>query len=123
MQREIKFRAWLANEKRWSFHDFKFDEDVGRYAFILSQGMPHSLMQFTGLKDAKGKEIYEGDILAHQQGNYAPVIIEVYWSEKAGALMLRDKHQRWSEWLNDSPLDESCEVIGNIYENPDLLTI
>lgn len=65
-----------------------------------------------------GKEIYEGDIVkACSQGEHR--ICEVAWSEKAYYFFLRHSAGPWhlsSAWGN-----ESCEVIGNIHDNPELL--
>lgn len=79
------------------------------------------LMQYTGLKDKNGKEIYEGDVILHP--NYAcdpsngddPMLIDaVKWHE--GGFRYNDYEMIASECA------EFAEVIGNSYENPDLLT-
>lgn len=68
----------------------------------------HEIMQCTGFKDKKGEDIFEGDIV---QPSYqsAPVIVE--WKEKEG---------QWSTGFYNSEI--GFEIIGNTYENPDLLT-
>ncbi|KKL84776.1 hypothetical protein LCGC14_1961420, partial [marine sediment metagenome] len=69
------------------------------------------LMQFTGLKDKNGKEIFEGDILKYENRNY-----EVSWMEDDGGFFA---------WLYGYSIQGGLflwtEVIGNIYENPELL--
>ena len=77
------------------------------------------LMQYTGLHDKYGKEIYEGDILKidWDDGRYPEHIIEkaVYWD---------DDDACWQLGEGGSPKKDAknhMEVIGNIYENPELL--
>jgi len=146
--RELKFRAWdvssTDNTNRMIFwdemKDYTFDEILEAY--------PDTLMQFTGLKDKNEKEIYEGDILKITRVNwYCPghpenntdVIdqVEIYWDEEKNGMfsrtfdferLKRNPNQRpycssgslGSGW-NDERADENIwEVIGNIYENPEL---
>lgn len=89
------------------------------------------VMQFTGLKDKNGKEIYEGDILCvledvvadtidgynryEQEGDFMEVVFDEYgrWSIKGNSMVI-------GELLHDMLSD--AEIIGNIYENPDFIT-
>lgn len=65
-------------------------------------------MQYTRLKDKNGKEIYEEDIVKDLNGN----ILEVKWVQKS----------YYVGFLGALDHRENLEVIGNIYENPELLT-
>jgi len=84
------------------------------------------LMQFTGLLDKNGVEIYEGDVLA--TSNDGQDGADVWGQEVLGAVYWNDKFACWNHHiaLND---DESIyslqyvKVIGNIYQNPDLLEL
>ena len=137
--REIKFRAWdkLRNEMRhdrfaiyskprWKdgIHSGLFlepdlivpsmDQACGEWN---ASGEDDSivLMQYTGLKDKHGKEIYEGDIVVLLE--YGKATVE-FADAKFMVTSILDK----GEYLFDMfEVDEACEVIGDIYENPELL--
>jgi hypothetical protein len=81
----------------------------------LSQYYPHLLpLQFTGLLDKYGKEIYEGDIIKRV---HRPEYIE--WNNEEAAFFIRDKV--WQGDLLGIFITDKLEVIGNIYSNPELL--
>lgn len=107
--RIIKFRAW---DK-----DTKVMFEVSRHSFplhdVIDEGWP--LMQFTGLTDKNGKEIYEGDIVQNYDFNGHMSRYKVAYFEN-GFYLFRDKRAKFDIWWN------LVEVIGNIYENPELLT-
>ena len=115
--REIKFRAWDKTEKVMLHWDFIEDDMLPT---VLSYGdfIP---MQYTGLHDKNGKEIYEGDVVLYSSewGN-----CEVVWKyggfglEVNGVGGFTDGFHSFS---TVSAGQKDCEVIGNIYENPELL--
>ena len=121
--REIKFRAWIKKESRMTevgvlsqngksitVDDSDMDGTYNRHV----GGNKFELMQFTGLKDKNGKEIYEGDIVNHIYHHQKAVIEWI----NCGLMM------KYSDGLKDSmfAIDmEHIEIIGNIYENPELL--
>lgn len=127
--REIKFRAWNYYHRAMVYSDLMEDENMDEYFSKLSEffhlvegvGEPLSMdkvMQYTGLKDKNGKEIYEGDVVKY----YLPTLKtwhsgKVEWNEDWAAFWLNGKD--WSEldWVKL----EQKEVIGNIFENKDLL--
>lgn len=134
MPREIKFRAWNGEQMSDPFTLEDCCNECGTY--IGTQvSMPGSfrmdaceVMQFTGLLDKTGREIYEGDIVI-QQGpirflshdkpeflNECTGIIVFY----KGSFMVDYKNSSYRISLNVS--DNSLEVTGNIYENPELLS-
>ena len=94
--REIKFRAWDKTlNKMIQNITWKGDSQSDRY----------SVMQYTGLKDKNGKEIYEGDILSIDGIGRIPV----KWNEE---------ELRWSPFIAKKT---GFKIIGNIYENPGLI--
>jgi len=108
--RTIKFRAWQEHNKKmlshedlidkgWNFEDLNWDESQS------------TLMQFTGLKDKNKKEIYEGDII-----KWGKEIRKVEFM-KGGFFGFKGK--TWDMFLGD--YTDNYGVIGNIYENKDLL--
>ena len=141
MSREIKFRVWFKPTAKYKayfedrYHhkledlhcstytqeDFLDDTwlDTDDYESIVFE-------QYTGLKDKNGKEIYEGDIIQETiladdifDGTYR---YKVYWDEDTLCWSIKgisdtDYHLRDDLWETNA----SCEVIGNIHENPELL--
>jgi len=80
------------------------------------------LMLSTGLTDSKGQEIYEGDIL----GNYTGKWYLVQWDPSADTVVVEYHHGAFHPFADNEdqcpyPEPEECEVIGNIWENPELL--
>jgi uncharacterized phage protein (TIGR01671 family) len=77
------------------------------------------LLQYTGEKDYKGVEIFEGDLLKHIPDGYEPHnILEVYWDEVMDGFQ---SHTTDTGHLYQTPLGGDYYVIGNIYENKNLL--
>ena len=103
MKREIKFRAWDNDTMEYS----KLMPDFGFWKWVAYSSTT-KIMQFTGLSDKNGKEIYEGDIL---YGNVDENDTVVYEENKFILQPLGDDSIFW----------EKSEVIGNIYENKELL--
>jgi len=100
--RDIKFRAWDYNSKSMMFPThIKINHVKGRW---------RPLMQYTGIKDKKGKEIYEGDILDNEY--------EVYFSEELAQFCYRHRKSRNACLAYNANI---LSVTGNIYENPELL--
>lgn len=121
--KNIKFRGWH-KEKKAMFDVFGFD--VNHVYSFKTEGLeipPEreevELMQYTGLKDINGKEICEGDLLEFEiedeLGNFINVVI---WEKGCFALRAEKEYDYVDyplfEWING-------RIIGNIYENPELL--
>jgi len=114
--REIKFRAWDKEMKIMQY-------DIGKcYIRQLSDDWGMTIwMQYTGLKDKNGKEIYEGDIVEASISSEWDE--EVPRNERAVVVFEEDRYWCKSQYTPDwYEMDAfSWEVIGNIYENPELL--
>lgn len=117
--REIKFRAWEEQEERmWYDDDFKASI---AYKTVISS---KNLMQYTGLKDKNGVEIYEGDILKETEGDNdsRSGIRTSYWPVKWGTEYAGYNLGVAPKWSILNPHDlKRMEVVGNIYETPELL--
>ena len=120
--REIKFRAWDIIEKKFVDYGFSVDfEDGSIYDDNQVTMNDVELMQYTGLKDKNGKEIYEGDIV---EWKYLQTWHknEVRWV--GGGFVVTTSG--FKDDLNE-PQDLSlvsilnCEIIGNIYESEHLI--
>ncbi len=116
MSKELRFRAWDADNKDM-FH-FRFDDvsagQCGENDSYLSNCV---VMQYTGLLDKNGKEIYEGDILAGSP-SWECQVARVQW--QSGGFV---KWGLYSSGWTDTPLNDGLsrfEVIGNIHEHPEL---
>ena len=128
MSREIKFRAWIkkgCESKMGEVTSINLDEGYINYIVCNEQNEieiiglayldEYILLQYTGLKDKNGKEIYVGDIVILNDAEEENRCVVEY---KYGSYILVDGELR--ENLSNVE-NRFLEVIGNIYENPELL--
>ena len=117
--REIKFRTWdKINKDMFNVESINFQERrVYKDTVSYREFNDIELMQYTGLKDKNNKEIYEGDILFESFGErYYRVIFE----NGSFRAEFKGDFEEYSFDLIDV-VAQGCEVIGNIYENPELM--
>ena len=122
-----KYRVWLPDpdvEKMLKVKALVFEDDKTRcvcgyaYDFYL-EDEDATIMQSTGLKDKNNKEIFEGDIVKMAKDVYSDLTYYEIVRHRGGAYRLESNQHGCELWLRHT----NCEVIGNIYENQELLEV
>lgn len=121
--REIRFRAWYENKMCYNICVADERTILKLWHSSFNAIDCSDIMQYTWLKDKNGKEIYEGDIVEYG-------IEWGYWNNDytiKRTVEYKEWHYNpfihWHEEFTQKTYPECCEVIGNIYENPELVTI
>ena len=126
--KEIKFRAWDKKKKKitkcfgYGKSYMVGGEGIDLNDLILSEQKYVEIMQYTGLKDFQGKDIYEGDIIKCDNK-----IGEVMYDEQQGAFIIlwqpnNKKQKSGCDYLASTWPGVIKEIIGNRYEHPELLS-
>lgn len=138
MNRVIKFRGKRIDNGEWVYGSLVVKEDKYYIALSINDNIkrddydvymleviPETICQFTGSHDKNGKEIYEGDIIRckkYVEGNFVDYCIENGFVEfKDGEFGLHRKQGYYQSLKKFLEYDYELEVIGNIYENSELL--
>ena len=121
--REIKFRAWdMANKKM--IYDYCFLEKgniFNCYATISNKPVIESVMQYTGFKDVKGEEIYEGDVVCiyyDNNKNKCKVKVIEYNNGMFYCMNYLNTNYYLLNKISNNSIISSIIILGNIYENP-----
>lgn len=144
MNREIKFRGKRIDNGEWVYGSLVVEEDkyyialnindnIKRddYDVYMVEVIPRTVGQYVGLYDKNGKAIWEGDIVKitekekiskHKVISMKPIIADIEWSEEYLTYTLittsvKDAFESLTDYLDECDI----EVIGNIYDNPELL--
>ena len=132
MSREIKFRAWdKANKEMQPVEAIYFNQKSSKNIIIDDEWFSFGeviLMQYTGLKDKNGKEIYEGDIVLVATYSYEEPLLDTTCTIEYNPhyliyefVEIEETGERYSMLDIRDNFKSELEVIGNIYENPELL--
>ena len=133
MKREIKFRVWDHNTDTMMIPDnFEFLDGEIDWIEAVREAGPQSgidgypgqfdVMQYIGLRDKNGRSIYEGDIVKMHQVMLSPddkIGWVEYTAQYGYSIRFGNRRCRQSDWANDE--GTKYEVIGNIWENPELM--
>lgn len=132
--REIKFRGKTVDTGNWVYGSYQADVVlIGKHTIIYldydgyyceEEVIPETIGQYTGLEDKNGREIYEGDIVRIWGGEYC----QGYWEvAEIGEVVFEEysfgikSNGRFHPFNIAFDYDLEIKVIGNIYENPELL--
>jgi len=125
--REIKFRAWIQHAS-WVPKAAMFDNvaiidgkchlQMGDYMEDMCEFEDAILMQYTGLNDKNGKEIWEGDVVAKRLNGWRG---QVVYHKGQFVVISQSNDMMANLALRSGMYEGNVKVIGNIYENPELL--
>ena len=118
MNREIKFRAWIANnmQKVERLDEIGIHGEKSGFSWSSIDDENFALMQYTGLKDKNGAEIYEGDLISYKAED-----MEQESTARVGFSGGSFVADFGGGFFFVNQIAKESRVIGNVYENPDLI--
>lgn len=132
MQNRFKFRCWCVNKNQWETGKVYLDNEGRIYDdFHRVKEETHIINFWTGLKDKTGKLIYEGDILKFYAQSIIDAMAREPLKERIGVAVWNEEELKFDVSVDNGKNvvpnlckktdDNNFEIIGNIYENPELL--
>jgi len=123
LNREIKFRLFDKKENKvvysrdviMNIHGDIFEYNYEKQNYIESYN--YEVMQYVGVKDKNGKPIFEGDVVKINGYGVEDLITDIYWEDSLGGFYSRNLYE--SDTFEHS--GQCIEIIGNIYENKELI--
>jgi uncharacterized phage protein (TIGR01671 family) len=116
--REIKFRAWVVNGKAMADWE-TITKECDRLSLLKDDNF--IFMQFTGLTDKNGVEIFESDVVKHTYDDGDLFAMVKFEESEAGFITEGVGEIKGYPFCFNEFYSKKCEVIGNIHENPELL--
>jgi len=120
--REIKFRAWDSKKMVYLAPLEVENQNMGLILSGNIDGKPEAVMQYTGLQDKTGRDIYEGDIIEAYGYVQKPKMVVKFDEKMAGFIpFIWKQAYEYVDYIGYFSYEDWCIVVGNIYENPELL--
>jgi uncharacterized phage protein (TIGR01671 family) len=121
--REIKFRGKRIDNGKWSYGCYYWNDCDNKPYIMVDWHECHevgfnTVSQYTGLHDSKGKEIYDGDVVCASNGVLQGVVI---YQAPEFIIKRKPHHKTWSQFILSSEENQFQTVIGNIYDNKELI--
>lgn len=130
MNRELKFRAWSWGHMLYDVYPTGTSREIVRYEDVtpVYEKVHEHIMQYTGLKDRKGKDIYEGDIAEMIYDEPKPKTMVVVWHIHKYIAIHLSTYKDYLSGIREiyfsntgvRPDSFDATIIGNIYQNPEL---
>lgn len=122
--KNIEYRAWDSYKKIMVYEDqnikhiypeMRLGDIIPIKVYSIGRAYKNSLMQYTGMKDSKGRKIFEGDILRDENEDMGKVFFD------CGCFLIDLENEEDMTLFGHNP-EEYLEVVGNIFENSELLS-
>ena len=118
--REIKFRAWIKSIEKMG-EVLRIGDIIDTRCYSGLDKNETIIMQYTGLKDKNGKEIYEGDVVSELNLYGKPIYEKVEWLDSSCGFEPFSDSSENCGCCGGGLSGKNVEVIGNIYDNPELI--
>lgn len=116
---KTKFKVWDVDQNEMFNNALELTKEGTIQTFNFDTSSSENLiwLQFIGLLDKNKREIYKDDILKTETGK----LMVVSWSDKFASFVLIREEWAFAHWFGESCNADECEIVGNIYQNPELI--